>query len=183
MLQYIAELDGSILLFIQEFLRFEWLNPLVLFLTSLGNAGALWIVLAALLLIQKKYRKTGFAVAVSLLVGALITNLLLKNWVCRPRPYTVIPELHALVTARDWSFPSGHSTSSIAAATVMMCQLPRKIGIPAFVIAVLICLSRLYVGVHYPTDVAAGILIGVLSAVIARKVTEQVMKAGEKQNG
>lgn len=181
MLQYIAELDGSILLFIQEFLRLEWLDPLVLFLTSLGNAGALWILLAGLLLIQKKYRKTGYAVAVSLLVGAFITNLLLKNWVCRPRPYDVIPELQALVTARDWSFPSGHSTSSIAAATVMLCQLPKKAGVPAFVIAVLICLSRLYVGVHYPTDVLAGILIGVLSAVAAMKITEQVMKVGENR--
>ena len=174
MLQYIVELDGRILLFIQEFLRFEWLDPIVLFITALGNAGALWIVLAALLLVQKKYRNVGFAVTVSLLLGAVVTNLCLKNWICRPRPYTMIPELHALVTARDWSFPSGHSTSSIAAAVVILLRLPKKMGIPIFILAVLICLSRLYVGVHYPTDVLAGVMIGMVSAIAAIKLTERM---------
>ena len=113
MLQMMAELDGRILLFIQEFLRFEWLNPIVLFLTSLGNAGVIWIVLAVLFLIQKKYQKTGIAMTIALLLGLLVTNILLKNWVCRPRPYVAIPQLNALVTAADWSFPSGNSTSSM----------------------------------------------------------------------
>ncbi len=103
MFQPIIELDGRILLFIQEFLRLEWLDPIVLALTSLGNGGIVWIVLAALLLAQKKYQKAGLAMAVSMLLGFLVTNVILKNWVCRPRPYTVIPELHALVTAADWS--------------------------------------------------------------------------------
>jgi undecaprenyl-diphosphatase len=171
MLQFIAELDGRILLFIQEFLRFEWLNPIVLFLTSLGNAGAVWILLTALLMIQKKYQKAGISMAISLLLGFLLTNVLLKNWVCRPRPYVMIPELDALVTAMDWSFPSGHSTSSMAAAAVMFCRMPRKMGIPAMALAVLICLSRLYVGVHYPSDVICGAGIGVLAAVCALRLT------------
>ena len=126
MLQMMAELDGRILLFIQEFLRFEWLNPIVLFLTSLGNAGVIWIVLAVLFLIQKKYQKTGIAMTIALLLGLLVTNILLKNWVCRPRPYVAIPQLNALVTAADWSFPSGHSTSSMAAALVIFCRTPRR---------------------------------------------------------
>lgn len=171
MFPYITELDSSILLFIQEFLRFEWLNPIVLLLTSLGNAGIVWIVLAAMLLVQKKYKKTGLAMAISLLIGFFITNLLLKNWVCRPRPYNVIPELHALVTAGDWSFPSGHSTCSMAGAVPMFCELPKKMGVPALVLAVLICLSRLYVGVHYPTDVLCGALVGVFAAVCAMRIT------------
>ena len=127
MLQMMAELDGRILLFIQEFLRFEWLNPIVLFLTSLGNAGVIWIVLAVLFLIQKKYQKTGIAMTIALLLGLLVTNILLKNWVCRPRPYVAIPQLNALVTAADWSFPSGHSTSSMAAALVIFCRTPRRL--------------------------------------------------------
>lgn len=171
MLQFITELDGRILLFIQEFLRFEWLNPIVLFITSLGNAGMIWILLAVLFLVQKKYQKTGISIAVALLLGLLVTNILLKNWVCRPRPYVTIPELDALVTAADWSFPSGHSTSSMAAAVVIFCRTPKKIGIPAMILGVLICLSRLYVGVHYPSDVVCGALIGILAAVCALRIT------------
>ena len=171
MFQPIIELDGRILLFIQEFLRLEWLDPIVLALTSLGNGGIVWIVLAALFLVQKKYQKAGLAMVVSMLLGFLVTNVILKNWVCRPRPYTVIPELHALVTAADWSFPSGHSTSSIAAATAMYYRTPRYFGVPALALAILICLSRLYVGVHYPTDVLFGILAGLVSAWGALQVT------------
>lgn len=173
MLQYILELDGTALLFIQEYVRMEWLNPIVLFFTSLGNAGAVWIVLAAALLIQKKYQKAGLAMAISLLLGFLVTNLLLKNWVCRPRPYTAIPQLVPLVTAGDWSFPSGHSTSSMAAGTVMFCQMPRHIGAPALALAILICLSRLYVGVHYPTDVLCGGLIGIAAALCATRLQKR----------
>ncbi len=171
MLQFITELDGRILLFIQEYLRFEWLNPIVLFLTRLGDAGVIWILLAAVFLIQKKYQKTGISMAIALLLGLLATNVLLKNWVCRPRPYVTIPGLDALVTAGDWSFPSGHSTSSMAAAVVIFCRTPRKIGIPAMILGVLICLSRLYVGVHYPSDVICGALIGVLAAACALRMT------------
>lgn len=176
MFSYIVELDGRILLFIQEFLRFEWLNPVVLFITSLGNAGVVWIALAAMFLVQKKYQKTGLSMVISLLIGFLVTNLLLKNWVCRPRPYNVIPELHALVTAGDWSFPSGHSTCSMAGAVPMFCGLPRKIGVPALILAVLICLSRLYVGVHYPTDVLCGALVGVLAGICALWITREKKK-------
>ncbi len=172
MVQYITELDGNILLLIQEFLRFEWLDPVVLFLTSLGNGGAVWIVLTACFLIWKKYQRTGMDMAFALLLGALITNVLLKNLVMRPRPYTMIPELHALVTASDWSFPSGHSTSSIAASFVMYRELPRSMGLPALILAVVICLSRLYVGVHYPSDVLCGAAVGLLSAVCVMYFTK-----------
>lgn len=167
MLPYIVELDGRILLWIQNFLRFDWLNPIVLSLTKLGDAGTVWIVLTALLLLWKKYRKTGSAMATALLLGYLATNLLLKNLVMRPRPFDAIPQLQALIPAGGWSFPSGHSTSSMAAGVVMFCQLPRRAGVPALVLAILICLSRLYIGVHYPTDVLCGALIGVIMGLCA----------------
>ena len=155
MLPYIIEIDGRILLWIQDFLRFDWLNPIVLSITKLGDAGTVWIVLTALLLLWKKYRKTG---------GAMAT---LKNLVMRPRPFDAIPQLEALVHAGGWSFPSGHSTSSMAASIVMFRQLPRRVGIPALALGILICLSRLYVGVHYPTDVLCGALIGIVAGLCA----------------
>ena len=173
MLPYILEIDGKILLWIQDFLRFDWLNPIVLFVTRLGDGGTVWIVLAALLLIGKKYRKTGGSMAIALLLGYLGTNLLLKNLVMRPRPFDAIPQLQALVHAGGWSFPSGHSTSPMAAGVVMFRQLPRPIGALALILAILICLSRLYVGVHYPTDVLCGTLIGILAALCAIKLQKK----------
>lgn len=170
MLQYILNADGRILLFIQEFLRFEWLSPIVVFITGLANNGMVWILLAVLLLCFKRYRKTGTAMAVALLIGYVITNLLLKNLVMRPRPYEVLAALQPLVTEGSWSFPSGHSTCSIAAGYVMYKKLPRYMGIPAIVLAVIICLSRLYVGVHYPTDVICGALIGLFAAMCSLRI-------------
>ena len=85
----------------------------------------------------------------------------------RPRPFDAIPQLEALVHAGGWSFPSGHSTSSMAASIVMFRQLPRRVGIPALALGILICLSRLYVGVHYPTDVLCGALIGIVAGLCA----------------
>lgn len=170
MLQYIIEAEGQILLFIQEFLRFDWLSPVVVFLTKLGNGGLIWIVFATFLLCFKKYRKTGTAMAVALMLGFVITNLLLKNLVMRVRPYDAIAALQPLLREGSWSFPSGHSTSAVAAGYVMYRKLPRYIGIPAIVFAVIICLSRLYVGVHYPTDVICGALIGLFCAMCALKI-------------
>lgn len=177
MLQFIGELDSSILLFIQEFLRFEWLNHVVVFLTHFGDGGAIWIVFTVLTVVQKKYRKEGIMMAFALLFGAIMTNILIKNLVMRPRPFDAIPELHALVSESGWSFPSGHSTSSMAAGLVMFRRMPHKIGIPALVFAIFICLSRLYVGVHYPTDVIVGILVGTFASVCAVWIVEN---KGEK---
>lgn len=173
LLQFLLELDGKILLFIQDYLRFEWLTHVMKFITSLGDSGTVWIVLAAILLCTKRYRKTGIAMAVALLIGFLVTNLILKNLVMRVRPYEAIAGLQALIgPLKDSSFPSGHTTSSIAAGFVMLKGTQRYIGIPAFVLAVLIAFSRLYLGVHYPTDVLAGALIGLFAAFSAKYVVK-----------
>lgn len=173
LLQFLLDLDGKILLFIQEYLRFPLLTGIMRFITSLGDGGLIWIVLAAVFIWTKRYRKTGTAMAVALLIGYLSTNLILKNLVMRVRPYEAIAGLEALIgPLRDSSFPSGHATSSIAAAFVVLKGSPRYIGIPAFVLAALICFSRLYLGVHYPTDVLAGVLIGLFAAFSAKYVVK-----------
>lgn len=173
LLQFLLELDGKVLLFIQEYLRFGWLTEVMKFITSLGNGGVIWIVLAAILLCTKRYRKTGVAMAVALLIGYLATNLVLKNLVMRVRPYDAIEGLVSLIgPLGDSSFPSGHTTSSIAAGFVMLKGTPRYLGIPAFVLAVLIALSRMYLGVHYPTDVLAGALVGLFAAFCAKYVVK-----------
>ena len=162
------QFDSSILLWIQDNLRLDFLSPVVKVITHLGDKGALWILLTLALLIIRKTRPIGARCAVAMVIGLLVTNLVIKNWVARIRPYEVIPGLQCIVAlADDWSFPSGHTTNSLACAWVLFRCAPRKYGVPALVMAILISLSRLYVGIHYPTDVLGGAVIGLCSACLA----------------
>lgn len=158
-------LDGAILVWIQENLRNEYLTPIMKFITHLGDSGIIWIVLAVLFLVFSRTRKTGVLMIFSLLGSLLINNMILKNLVARVRPYEAVEGLHRMIEAQgDLSFPSGHTGSSFAAAVVIYLMCPKKYGIPAMILAVLIAVSRLYVGVHYPTDVLFGALSGTLIA-------------------
>lgn len=162
--------DASILLWIQEYVRCDALTPVMSFITHLGDGGAVWIILAAVCLLFARSRARGALMALSLACNFLINNLFLKNVVARVRPYEAVEGLSRIIEAQsDFSFPSGHSGSSFAAAVVIFLMCPRRYGIPALALASLIALSRLYVGVHYPTDVLAGALIGaaVAAAVCA----------------
>ena len=164
----IQNADISILLYIQEHIRKEWMNGFWRTITFLGDGGWFWILLAVVLLIMKKTRKAGAAAAIALVIGALITNVCLKNMVARVRPYDTYSALIPIVTKPlDWSFPSGHTCASFASAFVYFRLLPKKYGIPALVLACMIAFSRLYLGVHYTTDVLAGYLIVLLSSVLA----------------
>ena len=167
-MEWFFELDGNILLYIQEYLRSDFMTPIWKFITALGNAGWFWILLTIILLIPKKTRRIGVASAIALFIGSLITNVALKNIVARTRPYEVVEGLNLLVgKAHDFSFPSGHSCASFASAFAIYKTAPKKYGIAALILASLIAFSRLYVGIHYPTDVIAGIIIGIVSAVIS----------------
>ncbi|MDD7389694.1 MAG: phosphatase PAP2 family protein [Lachnospiraceae bacterium] len=165
-MDFLTNLDGNILLWIQEYLRKDFLNPLIIFITSLGNAGLIWIGASVVLLCILRTRKAGALSILSLLISYLINNLILKNAVARPRPWVDVEGLSILIgKPHDFSFPSGHSSSSFAAAVVMYKMLPARFGIPAVILAAAIALSRLYVGVHYPTDVLFGTLSGIVTAV------------------
>lgn len=181
----LLELDGNLLLWIQEFLRQEWMTPFWKGITFLGNAGWFWIALSILLLLPKKTRKLGIAGLIALAIGALITNVALKNLVARTRPYEVVEGLTLLVGKQsDFSFPSGHSCASFAAATAYYKMAPkghRKWGVLALVLAGLIAFSRLYVGVHYPTDVIAGIAIGVISGILAWMILKKIDEIMDKK--
>lgn len=159
-------MEPNILLWIQDNLRNDVLTPFFVVITSLGNAGILWILITARLLIPKKTRKVGILCVAALLFSFLIDNVLLKNLVARTRPYEVIEGLTYLVKKPvDYSFPSGHTGTSFATAVVLFLSFPKKYSFWFLVLAVLIGFSRLYVGVHYPTDVLAGAIIGTLIAV------------------
>lgn len=164
-------MEEAILLWIQESVRNPVLDSVMIFLTHLGDSGWIWIVAAIILLIDKKTRKTGAATGLALVFSLLINNMILKNVVARTRPYEQIEGLERLIEQQvDYSFPSGHSASSFAAAMVIFLCLPRRYGIPAIVLAGLIAVSRLYVGVHYPTDVFFGIISGCVCGYLACRV-------------
>ena len=167
-LQSVQNLDGEILLQIQQHLRTDMLTPFMKIVTFLGNGGWFWILCAVVLLAVPKTRKTGYAAVLSLIFGVIVTNLLLKNIVARPRPFAEIEALIPLIAKpTDFSFPSGHTTASFAVALVMLRMLPKKIGIPAVVLAALVAFSRLYLGVHYPTDVLAGFVIALVGSTLS----------------
>lgn len=170
----IQQLDGSILLWIQNYIRRDFLNPIILFITNLGDAGWFWILVLAVMLMFTKYRKIGLTGLAALLIGFFITNLCLKNMVARVRPYEVIEGLELIgKRANDFSFPSGHSTCSMAAAVVLFAKMPKKIGVPALILGILICFSRLYIGIHYPTDVIVGMCVGIIAALLAMYIIKQ----------
>lgn len=171
MFEMIQQLDSTILLAIQQ-LRASWLSPIMLFASLIGNAGLVWIALGLVLSIIPKTRKIGILALSSLLVCFLCNNILLKNLVARPRPYTQLPELTLLVPfPLDFSFPSGHTCSSFAVAGSLWQSGKHWNGlrIPALILAILIALSRLYVGAHYPSDVLVGALIGLVGSALVTK--------------
>ena len=168
------EFEIKILDFIRDRFACPFLDAVMPLITSLANGGIIWIIAAVLLLIFKKSRKTGFSVALALITGLIIGNLILKNLVGRIRPYEFNEGVEILVARlSDYSFPSGHTLASFEAATALLIR-EKRLGVPALVLAVAIAFSRLYLYVHYPTDVLAGIILGVLIGIFACKTVDKL---------
>ena len=169
--------------------EFDWLyalqdihNPVLdkvmVFVSALGNAGIFWIAVGLLLLITKRYRRGGTQMLVAMAVTFVIGNLILKNLVARERPCWIDREVLLLMASpSDYSFPSGHSMNGFAGSVSLLC-IDRRIGIPAVILAAIIAFSRLYLFMHFPTDVFAGIVIGLVIALITNYV---FWKKGWKQ--
>ena len=175
MIDFITSIDKEILYFIQEFLRSEFFNRIFCFITSLGNGGFIWIVISIILLISKKTRKVGVLSLCSLLLCYVTNDLIIKKLVARERPFNQFSELIPLIKKpTDFSFPSGHTASSFASAGILFRYLDKKYGILAIVFAGIIAFSRLYVGVHFPSDVIVGIIMGLLSSCIISKLEKSV---------
>ena len=159
MLDAILAADQAVLLFLQE-LRTPALTAVLRFFTHLGDSGAVWIALCVVLLLFRSTRRGGVELALSLAVTAILCNLVLKPIIARERPFLTMEELELIVPAlTSYSFPSGHASSSMAAAMSLTLAYGRR-GAWAFLPAGLIAFSRMYVGIHYPSDVLAGALLG-----------------------
>lgn len=157
-----AILNGIAAHFYHPFL--DWLMPRI---TALGDYGLIWILLGVILLLLPRQRTTGGKILLALFLSLLFCNLILKNLVCRIRPFDLVEGITLLVPPpTDWSFPSGHTSASFAASLVLLRD-GKPWGWAALVLALLIALSRLYLYVHYPSDVLAGALIGTGCGLLA----------------
>lgn len=159
-------MEMNILHMIQE-IRNPILDEVMVLITRLGDGGALWILLSIILMINKKYRKAGITMLAALILSVLFGNIITKNIVARPRPCWVDKSVSMLIAIpKDYSFPSGHTSASFASAAALFCYY-KKPGIAALILASLIGFSRLYLFVHYPTDVMAGIVLGLICSFIS----------------
>lgn len=179
-LSFFAErFDLPILDWIAANIKCAFLDFLMPLITLLGDAGIFWIAVAVVLLFIPKQRKAGLSMGIALLIGLVVCNMILKPWVGRIRPYDYQfihfgKTIELLVaTPHDYSFPSGHTIASFEAAVALTLH-NRKLGIPAMILAVLIAFSRMYLYVHYPTDVLASVVLGTaiafLGCFIAKKL-------------
>lgn len=144
----------------------EILDKIMIGITYLGEKGIFWIALGLILICFRKTRKCGILMIISMAVGLIIGNGLLKNLVQRSRPCWLDDSIKLLIAnPKDYSFPSGHTLASFeAAVTIFLCN--KKWGIPALITATLIGISRLYLFVHFPTDVLGGAILGSTIAVL-----------------
>lgn len=164
MLAAIQNIDIKLLTLIQRRLRCTVLDKMMPLITALGTCGIVWGVVMIVFLRIPTYRRAGFTLLVTLSVCAVLTNVILKLAFARPRPCHIFTDIPLLISRpMDFSFPSGHTMSSFAAATVIL-QTNHILGIAALALAALISFSRLYLFVHFPSDVLAGILFGFLTA-------------------
>ena len=157
--------DLPILEWIQANLQCGFLDFIMPIITLFGEGGIFWIAWAVILLIIPKTRKIGISMIIALLLGLLVCNITLKPLVARIRPYDLQEQdfgiyINLLIERQhDFSFPSGHTIASFEAAVVLL-KYSKKMGIPALILAILVSFSRLYLYVHYPTDVLVSVVLG-----------------------
>lgn len=151
--------EFEFLYFLQS-LHTPWLDSFMTAVTGLGNGGGIWILTGVIFLFSKKTRDMGICLLLSLLAGLVIGNVILKNLVARSRPSWLVHFVPLLIeNPTDYSFPSGHTLASFEGA-VSIFLYRRKWGIFALILAAVIAFSRMYLFVHFPTDILGGMVLG-----------------------
>ena len=180
--------DLPILDWIAANLRCAFMDAVMPVITLLGDAGIFWIAIAVVLMFIPKYRKIGMGMGAALLMGLLVCNVTMKPLFARIRPYDYQllhfgKEIQLLIEAQhDFSFPSGHTLASFEAATVIAIH-NKKWGIPALILASLIAFSRLYLYVHYPTDVLFSVAMGIGFAFLGVFLVKKGVALFEQKTG
>ncbi len=177
----IQDYDFAILDWMQDALRSDFLDFLMPKITLIGEHGIFYIAVGILLVFFRRYRRAGITILSGLTIGYVLVNLIVKNLVARARPFQINTAVELLIKApRDYSFPSGHALHGFMFATVLMFY-DKRLGIPAMIAAVLVSFSRLYLYVHFPTDVLAGALMGIGIGVGSYYLVKYVIESIESR--
>lgn len=167
--------DFPILYYLQTF-RSDVLDTIMKCITYIGEAGWFWILLSIVLVCSKKTRRMGIHLMIALAIMQVTGNMILKNWIARPRPCWLDESIVLAIARPDsYSFPSGHTYSSFACAVSILFH-NKKWGIAALGLAALIAFSRMYLFVHFPSDILGGIVLGILTAWLAHVLTPKIIK-------
>lgn len=164
-MDWIQQIDNHIILWIQEYTKCSFLDWFMPQVSWLGDKGFFWILLGLMLIAAgKQYRRWGIVMLLSLAITAFVTNLAIKPFFARPRPFDTLMFDILIAPPHDFSFPSGHTSAAVSVAVTALF-INRKIGIGMLIFAILMAFSRMYLGVHYLTDVLAGAAIGALVSI------------------
>lgn len=179
--EWIQNADLTAVRFVREYISNGFLDVVMPIITLFGEGGIVPIVLSIVMMCFRKTRKAGIMIGCSLFLGFMIGNLALKNIIARPRPYSVDTDAALLIDKlSDYSFPSGHTLASFECAVCLLLNKYKKTGSIALAIAVLVAFSRVYLYVHYPTDVVCGALLGTafafVSYFIVNKIYSKIVK-------
>lgn len=168
------------ILYALQGLHSSWLDPVMIFFTTLGDNGIIWILIALFCISFKKSRKCGVLILITLLFCLIVGNEFIKNLVARPRPFQLLEGEFSLIIPppSEYSFPSGHTMHGFGAATMIFLH-NRKAGIAALLGAAVIAFSRMYLFVHFPTDIIGGLIIGVFAAVLVYIAADKVLAGKE----
>lgn len=179
-MEAIQSFDTSVLDAIQDTLSCGFLDFFTVFISYLTTSGIIWIAVGVVLLFFRRTRAAGVILLTALALGYLTGDLLLKHLVNRPRPFTATDIELLIKQPSGASFPSTHSTLAAASTTVLLVK-KRELGFVALALTVIIAFSRLYLYVHYPTDVLCGLVLGVLCGAAALLIAKAV-KLDQKLN-
>lgn len=176
MIDILYNIDKAIVDFIHYGLQCKALDFIMPKITLLGDAGLVWIVISVILISNKKHRKIGLSCILALIISALFTDVTIKQFIQRARPITEYPITNPLIKIPStFSFPSGHTSSSFAAAWVLYRRMD-KYNFLYLILAASIAFSRMYLYVHYPSDIVGGILVGIISATLSMVLVNKYIK-------
>ena len=176
MLSIIQEIDIYILDFIQNYLHSPIVDKIMIYITMIGDRGLVWIIISLWLMAYRKYRKIGIMTLSAVLLSVLFGDVILKNIIQRERPFVYNDTIKLLIPPpSSYSFPSGPTATSFAAAGILV-EVFRKYKSLIFTFAALIAFSRLYLYVHYPTDILGGIILGLICANMVYKFAGKNIK-------
>lgn len=178
-MDWLFNIDKTLIFAVQDNIVNPLLTPFMQGISFIGEYGAIWIILGIVLCCTKTYRQTGIAVLIGLLFTLLVGNIFLKHLVMRTRPcidFAGISVLPVTPPANDYSFPSGHSFSSFVAATAIASTKIKGWIIAAFSTALIMAFSRIYLFVHYPSDVLTGMILGIVFGILACKISKFIYK-------